>query len=193
MDRALRERSYFARAVRGNLEAPEYRALVAQWAHLVASSVPTAGPLLKLAAKDVGTIDDVAPCPSVVLARVLVSAVEDDLASLPALALLGTSWASDAAESLHERGHSAEFLTVVARRGADASEVLQQRLEAGAVDPMSLIAVVDALRGIVLGVSGYLDTLWDTPVLHATFNIGEPTVLTVARRGRSTSTRGQIG
>jgi hypothetical protein len=167
LDNTLRLRAFFSRAVRGILEPPAYRELVAQWAELAAMAVSDGDALVNLATRDVGPIADVAPCPAIVLGRGYVSLLNGEPASLSALALVGTSWTTDAIEHGAERGRSLTLLEEVARRSRGANAELQRRLESGEFEAQTVYALVEALRGVVLGVAVYLDTSFPPPTVIA--------------------------
>lgn len=198
LDRDVRGRWFFARAVRGSLSVPEYLDLLAQLEGLTRiAGGAEAEHLERLRDQDVANLAnragaDLAPdlgarrergfeplpftmdlplCPSLEYLAWLVQHEawpRSDVSLQVALAVLGTSWASDAADALAERFQgSGAFLEEVALAGPRASSALEQPLDALLADPQPIHAVTELVRGAFLGLATYLDSTWRTPVLSA--------------------------
>ena len=192
LDRDLRGRWFFARAVRGSLSAPEYLDLLAQLEGLTRiAGGAEAEHLERLRVQDVANLApnlevvpavdllygvgslpgalDLPRCPSLDYLAWLVQHEgwpRADVSLQVALAVLGTSWASEAAGALVERFRgSGAFLEEVALAGPRASSALERPLDGLLADPQPIHAATELVRGAFLGLATYLDSTWRTPVI----------------------------
>lgn len=173
VDRALRSRAFFARALAGYLEAPEYVDLVAQLGGLarVAGGV-RADDLLARQRHDLNQLP--APsegwlprrCPTLDLLngvcegwRGLLSPEERWVASI---GILGTSWTLEATGRLSIRFPGATaFLEELGALGPMCVQRYARR-GAGTRQP-HVAAAADLVRGGLLGIASYLDNVWPAP------------------------------
>jgi hypothetical protein len=98
----------------------------------------------------------------------MLARVPADIASDAGLAIVGTSWAREASDSLRSAGFSAKFLAELALRGSPSFDRLHASVTSGELDPQHLYAFAELTRGALLGLATYLDSTWPTPV--ATFS-----------------------
>lgn len=182
LDRTLRAREFFARAVTGRLVAREYHDLVDQLGWLI--DALTRGSRPDLPALGRADADDLAvhasyprqasPCPAVLLANeaaradvVRVHEVAGDVC----VAVLGTSWTSDAGESLARAFPGAtRLLNELADRSRESVVRLTERLKGRTHDPQAVYAFTELARGSLLGLATYLDVAWPPPELQLTFH-----------------------
>lgn len=162
-DRLLRARPLIARALAGYLERPAYADLVT-W---VGELVP--GDLRQLAAADLAELglERRAPGPEAIThlyRRALGRARRrQELGGAAALVALGTSWTSEAAESLGARFFGAtQLFEELAARGPDALDALPQRAASD-----EALALVELARGALLGVVSQLELAWPAPTSSA--------------------------
>lgn len=182
VDRTLRSRDFFARAVTGRLRAREYVDLIDQLVWLVeALTRGEEAQLPQLGHADLASLPahrprggGAAPCPAVRLAREAtgsdVIGVED-WTSDTCVAVLGTSWTSDACESLSRSfPGTTSFLSELTDRSRMSMQRLGQRLSRAGQDAQPVYAFAELARGSLLGLATYLDTSWPPPELQLTFN-----------------------
>ena len=186
LDQTLRTRAFVSRAVRGFLSGEETVDLIAQLAFLLwALGGERSAPLLELAGRDVQRFGTSAlgkpppPCTAInFLSDLGQSPLGAQLGSPPtfdlALCVAGTSWVGDAAEA-PPRGaeEGSEFLRELSESGAPALARLAVHSESRASatsSPEGLFALAELTRGMVLGVSSYLDSAWPAPTFTPTLN-----------------------
>ncbi len=182
LDRTLRTRKFFARAVTGRLVAREYHDLLDQLGWLIEAL--TRGSHPELPALGRADADDLAvgparglsaaPCPAVRLASAV---TRDDVIDLrevsvdACVAVLGTSWTSDAGESLSRTFPGAtRLLDELADRSRGSLLRVTDRLTCATHDPHAVYAFAELARGAVLGLATYLDLTWPPPELQLTFD-----------------------
>jgi hypothetical protein len=180
VDRTLRTRAIFARAISGELAEPDYALMLRQLAELVAAASGDAGRALRgLADRDLealapsGLAPDDGPCAAVCLLEQAASGhrarVPDGLAFDIVTGLAGTSWSREAA-LVRARAHpetSAGFLVALADAGDASCDRLRARLQDEAIDADYLIAFGELTRGAILGVASYLDAVCPAPIVIA--------------------------
>jgi hypothetical protein len=170
-DTTLRGRAFFGRAVGGRLTEGEYAGLLGQLCHYVRVVAPELSEnAVELVRADLGVAPTADPCPTLRLAaRLFASREIRELSQCAGLAVLGTSWASDAAEASEGRLRTS-FLSHLHDAGSVAMQRLESGLASGSVDRQDAYALVEVLRGVVLGVAAYLDTVWNPPVVVVNFS-----------------------
>lgn len=158
-DRLLRGRPLIARAVSGYLELPAYADLIAWLGALLPDDLPA------LAASDLERIGAQPLPPSSessagLYQRALGRAhARRQAAGVAALVALGTSWSSEAADSLAPRFSGAtQLLEQLAWRGPEALETVRDRAAPG-----EILALVELARGAFLGVISQLELAWPAP------------------------------
>ena len=175
-DALLRERAFFSRTVRGILQPLGYIDLVGQLAALAfGAGREHCCDLLTAASRDLRELReqtreplDPGPCGAVQLYQGL---CEDERLGLdPALsgdvnlAVVGTSWCADAAETLSRRyPHATRLLEAIAERGGQSLLNVQHHLAVQVCDAQTVYALAELTRGALLGVATYLDTTWRAP------------------------------
>ena len=162
-DRMVRTRPLIARALAGYLERPAYADLVT-W---VGALLPAE--LRQLAAADLEQLGLERRAPGTEsIARLYRRALgraqrRREAAGEAALVALGTSWTSEAAESLASRFFGAtQLLEELAARGPEALEALSLRSA-----PPECLALVELARGALLGVISQLELTWPAPTSGA--------------------------
>lgn len=182
LDRTVRTRDFFARAVTGRLAAREYHDLLQQLGWLIEALTRGSQPDLqalgradsdRLASHDARALPR-KPCPAVRLAseaaRSDVVCVAD-LAADACVVVLGTSWTSDAGESLsHAFPGATRLLEELAGRSRGCLARLTERLREATHDAQSVYAFAELARGSLLGLATYLDVAWPPPELQLTFD-----------------------
>jgi len=182
LDRSLRGRAFFARAIRGDLGAVAYGDLIAELAALAtAPASPLGDPLGALAAEDLERLRGVeapsAPrCPATQQLHALGAAYGERLLPEDAhdvsIALLGSSWCREAVLRLGRRhGGAVRFLEELGRLGPVAFAALAGRLDAGRSEPRHVCTFAELARGACLGVATYLDLIWPAPVVTGAFSM----------------------
>lgn len=185
LDRGLRQRSFFARALNGELTRWEYRDLLTQL-HALAGSVDPSNDELNAAARSDaaalggGSADDPGAPDVCVAARMLGHASRDGAPELCArdvtMAVLGTSWTADASARLGDHFPAATgLLSLLRARGAQSLRELERALEADDLDPRATYVFAEMVRGAFLGLATHLETTWPAPVSSLSTNafIGE--------------------
>lgn len=171
-DRLVRAREFFGRAICGHLEVPHYVDLLTQLASLLCGAGRSdAHRLLGLAAHDVGVLSsrlheplEAGPCPAVCLFAEALERTRGPYALEATVAVVGTSWCSDAAEHASRRFPGANtFLTDLAERGRGSLRRLENVLDASD-ETQQILAHSELTRGAFLGLATYLDTTWPAPV-----------------------------
>jgi hypothetical protein len=183
LDRSLRARPFFARAIRGDLDARPYGDLIAELAGLfTAVDRDGARELDELASRDLLELNGgIAPgsrrlCWASGHVRALAGSYAPYLESLDALdlsvALFGASWCLDACGSLSARHPAATaFLEELSRRGPARFLAVMERLRRGAVDGRHASTFAEVASGVILGVATYLDSIWPAPSVTGAFII----------------------
>lgn len=173
-DRLVRERPFFARAVRGWLPPEEYSDLLSQLVGLTYGVGRAAGEeLLGAASRDLDVLwrgHDLprsAPCPAVCLFsdRWAAGPLPGDLALDVGLTVMGTSWSEEAARRLAARYPGATtFLGRLGRLGRQRLRPIEARL-LGPDRPFQahVVALAELTRGALLGLAAHLEGAWPAP------------------------------
>lgn len=185
LDRSLRVRPFFARAMRDELSDLAYAHLVRDLAALVqAISNERSADLVGLARTDelaLGVAVPSEPAPVIESARAIALApagrvvqLSDEVLTDVCLAILGTSWARDAAECMARRSRrSRSFLRGLSGEGTAALS----RLEAGTPSWIEaspyVYSFAELARGALLGLATWLDSAWPVPIHMTTLIEGE--------------------
>jgi hypothetical protein len=181
LDRTLRTRAFFLRALQGRLDRREYLDLLGQLTWLVEGL--TFGHGLDLTLLGHADARDVAPsaplplpCPAIRLLPSIGGAlrVSDELACDACLAVLGTSWTADAADRLGGTfPRATRLLAALSDRSRASVDRLGARLTKPIEDPQPVYALAELARGSLLGLATYLDSAWPTPVAHVHLDLPE--------------------
>lgn len=174
LDRTLRHRSFFARAVAGRLTPLEYVDLLVQLATLAEGLDPACN-LVDVARSDAAGLGYPAVqlpgpdrCASAGLLRRAVSGASDELELSSAdvgFAVLATSWTREAMAQLQRRFPDAlGVLTELAARGASSLARVERDLSDPARDPRELYVFAELVRGALLGLAAHLEFTWPAPV-----------------------------
>lgn len=174
LDRTLRHRSFFARAVAGRLTSREYVDLLVQLATLAEGLDPACN-LTDLARSDAAglgfpavELPGAARCPSAGLLRRAVRGASDALELSTAdvgFAVLATSWTREALEQLERRFPDAlAVMSELALRGARSLARVERDLSDPARDPRELYVFAELVRGALLGLAAHLEFTWPAPV-----------------------------
>lgn len=170
LDRTLRSRAFFARAVEGRLSPAEYADLLVQLSSLIdALDGPHATDLVELGREDARDVvaggAPCAPCHVVSLVgcaarrRRAFTRETSDLS----LAVLGTSWTADAAVALSSPFcGSTRLLSALSIRAQDGTARLLDSLTSNVTEVQPLYACAELMRGALLGLATYLDAAWPT-------------------------------
>lgn len=169
LDRTLRTRAFFARAVEGRLEATEYADLLVQLSSLIeALDGQRAADLVRLGRKDAREVvaggAPPPPCHLIGLVRGATRRHHAKLVTIDlSLAVVGTSWTADAAAALSDTfPGSTRLLCALSIRAQDGTARLMQSLASNATDAQPLYACAELMRGALLGLATYLDATWPT-------------------------------
>jgi hypothetical protein len=176
LDRALRQRAFIARAIRGNLCARAYGELIIELSTLAAAAdAELANDLEALAAEDLhhlatGDADRVSTCATAAPLRVFREACAKRVGRHDAhdacIAVFGSSWTRDASQRLARPHHGAvRFLSELGRQGPLRFAALQGRIENGRVETQHLYSFAELARGALLGTAAYLEHSWPAPVV----------------------------
>lgn len=175
LDRTLRTRSFFARAVTGRLQRLEYAALISQLTFLLDTlTCGAARELVEVGRQDVTELAPVevesTPCKTVLLlldtTRSLkrVAIPRRDAYDL-CLLIIGTSWATDAADSLTRTFPGATRLLVeLSARSPQSLQRVGSHLVEGKRDAETIYAFAELGRGALLGLAAHLDHVWPSPL-----------------------------
>jgi predicted RNA binding protein YcfA (HicA-like mRNA interferase family) len=173
LDRMLRARPFFSRAVRGDLQPLEYRDLVAQLGFLVTALPGSHVRLANLADGDLLTLpheEDDPGLPRACLAlRLLADTVarHDDRAqaNTVCVGVLGTSWTADAAQHLEVRyPGGATLLRHLSHAGSACVEQLRWTQRPPHSTRVDVATFAELTRGALLGLAAYLDSSWAAPI-----------------------------
>lgn len=183
LDRSLRGRAFFARAIRGDLEDEEYVDLVSQLGALLAqASNEHSTELLALASLDAKRVSRTRatrsltpPCTAVSLfgsvARSPVHGLTSTLAFDVCITVIATSWIQDSAERLARRRPRASSLVAdLATRSPLSLARIESSLDASSLEAHDAYAFAELTRGALLGLATHLDVTWPAPI----FVIGLP-------------------
>lgn len=172
VDRTIRTRSFFARAIRDELADEAYAELLVQLAGLLRALGSVDQEMSQLALEDLeslGCPETPLPCPAVRLFgaaepqfRVLIPPGTDlDVG----LTVIGTSWTLDAIQAMRSKSRRASaFLAELGARGPHSVNRLAQRLERSGGDPGLVCAYAELARGALLGIAEDLEQRWPANV-----------------------------
>ncbi|MCO5167775.1 MAG: hypothetical protein M9894_15615 [Planctomycetes bacterium] len=168
LDRALRQRPFFARTLAGRLSRREYLDLLFQLAALADGVDPTQQ-MREVVRADGAALGQVPPTAVCAAARMLARAARGGelgpAAGDVALAVLGSPWADEACARLEERYPEATgLLAALGARGAQALARLEAALDDERRDPRAIYGFAELVRGAFLGLAAHLETTWPAPV-----------------------------
>lgn len=171
VDRTLRSRSFFARALGGYLEPPEYADLLSQLGGL---AVITAGPsgdrLGRCHQQDLIEFEYGGPaspdCPTLTLMKAACRSWERFLTPeerrAASVGMLGTSWTLEACERLGERFDGATtLLQELGSQGPTSVQALSRRAKPFRPE---VLAAAELVGGALLSIATYLETRWPAPI-----------------------------
>jgi hypothetical protein len=178
LDRALRARPFFARAVRGSLAPSAYRELVASFRSLVrAVSFRHGRDLDARATRDLQLLsawsDEGSSGPRCdvhehfsAVGRSYAKCLGEDLTFDIALSVFGTSWARETASRLGRR-LPVSLLSEIGTRGPRSLDDLALRLDGCDETSAHAFAFAELVRGALLGIAAGLDARWPAPSFTA--------------------------
>ncbi len=180
LDRSLRARPFFARAIRGDLDARPYGDLITELAGLfTAVNREGARALDDLASKDLLELNVGAPgsrrmCWASSHLQALAGSYAPYLEPADALdlsvALFGSSWCLDAHGSLSMKHRAASaFLDELSRVGPSRFLAVVERLHRGVLDGRHASTFAEVACGVLLGAATYLDSNWPAPTVTGAF------------------------
>ena len=181
VDRTLRSRPFFSRALSGYLERPEYIDLIEKLGGLASIAVgPEAEPLLELQAQDLAQLSPtrrtatMSACPPLNLmneaCRCWGEVLTPDERWVASVGMLGTSWTSEATTRLAIRYPGAtSMLEELGVRGP-MSDLRLRRSGRGCRQEVT--AAAEMVHGALLGLAAYLDAKWPAPVAFVTVRGG---------------------
>ncbi len=181
LDGTLRSRAFFSRAVRGILTTEEYRDLIHHLSALVTRrGWPPCNDLPMLASSDMGQLASPGidpprthPCFAVDLLHSLDGSIPESMADRVGevrLAVVGTSWVTDAADRLSRRWpHASSFLEELSGRASATMHKIQADVATDAGLSNRILGYAELTRGVLLGLATHLDTTWPAPAGAASF------------------------
>lgn len=180
LDRTVRLHSFFARAIRGDLARPAYMDLLLHLGELVRGITGgLATDLAHLAQRDREKLEaarrsrrERTACgPSrhfEVAALDYTRCLSPELAYHTCLAVLGTSWACEAAERLApSTARATSFLAALGAQGPKSVSYFSSEVAPGSDDSLHACAFAELSRGALLGLATYLDSAWPAPTFAA--------------------------
>lgn len=173
VDRTVRTRAFFARAIRDELPDEAYGELVAQLGYMASALGGIGERFSALAETDLEQLETdrgeelqrSQPCIAVKLFRSTRSQYEGYLSADAALEagvlVLGTSWTRDAEASIGRHTRRARaFLSELGSAGASSVSRIRERLDSGETDPQVVYSFAELTRGALLGIANDLDSRW---------------------------------
>jgi hypothetical protein len=181
LDRSLRTRAFFVRAIRGELGDDEYRDLIDAVSSLTLAAAGDATTGLAEGAvcdlENLGGCRRAArPCSAVThfreAARTYATCLDGPRALDVMLALFGSSWSRDASRRLKTRHpRSVSFLTQLGRIGPERFTRVAGALATGALDPDHAYPFAEMARGALFAVATSLECTWPAPTVGAAFTV----------------------
>lgn len=181
VDRTLRSRPFFSRALSGYLERPEYVDLIEKLGGLAAIVCgPEVTPLLELQRQDLDLlspkrrVSDMLACPPLNLMNEACRCWGEVLTPserwVASVGMLGTSWTLEATTRLAIRYPGAT--SMLEELGVLGSVSDQHSRRSGQACRQEVTAAAELVHGALLGLAAYFDAKWPAPVAFVTVRGG---------------------